>query len=449
MTAKAHCHDRRPHPPPDADQFPQLSRGEHSTSTRSWSCWSGRTAPARPICSRRSRSWRRAAACAARRSTRSRSPRATASWAVVGGGRRRARPRDARHRHRAARRGRRDAARASAASTASRSRSAAAFADHLRVVWLTPAMDGLFGGPASERRRFLDRLVLAVDADASSRVNALERALRSRNRLLEEPRPDPHWLDAIEHETAELAVAVAARAPRPCAACRRAAARPRPTSPFPCGRDRARRLDRERCCRSMPAAEIEDRYRAHAARQPRARRRRRPHARRPASHRSRRALRRRRTSPRADASTGEQKALLIGLVLAHAGLLAEMTGFAPVLLLDEVVAHLDPGRRAALYDALARARRAGLDDRRRSGAVRRDRRARADVRRQSRTGRAPPLISAEFAPRTELHCRHTAHRRADRYRASAMSSVAAGEERLRKVSVPAQRYRPRDFWATR
>ena len=58
--------------------------------------------------------------------------------------------------------------------------------------------------------------------------------------------------------------------------------------------------------------------------------------------------------PAADASTGEQKALLIGLVLAHAGLLAEMTGFAPVLLLDEVVAHLDPDRRLALYAALAR-----------------------------------------------------------------------------------------------
>ena len=80
--------------------------------------------------------------------------------------------------------------------------SAAAFADHLRVVWLTPAMDQLFAGPASERRRFLDRLVLAVDAEHSGRVNALDRALRSRNRLLEEPRPDLHWLDAIEHETA-------------------------------------------------------------------------------------------------------------------------------------------------------------------------------------------------------------------------------------------------------
>ena len=61
---------------------------------------------------------------------------------------------------------------------------------------------------------------------------------------------------------------------------------------------------------------------------------------------------RRKAIAAADASTGEQKALLIGLVLAHAGLLAEMTGYAPVLLLDEVVAHLDPGRRAALYDAL-------------------------------------------------------------------------------------------------
>ncbi len=88
--------------------------------------------------------------------------------------------------------------------------SAAAFGDHLRVVWLIPSMDGLFGGPASERRHFLDRLALALDARHSSRVSALERALRSRNRLLEDANADPHWLDAIERETAELAVAVAA-----------------------------------------------------------------------------------------------------------------------------------------------------------------------------------------------------------------------------------------------
>src|SRR5437667_1294550 len=88
--------------------------------------------------------------------------------------------------------------------------SAIAFGDHLRMVWLTPAMDGLFMGAASERRRFFDRLVLAIDSGHSSRVSALDRSLRSRNRLLEERHYDPHWLDAIERETAELAVAVAA-----------------------------------------------------------------------------------------------------------------------------------------------------------------------------------------------------------------------------------------------
>ena len=88
--------------------------------------------------------------------------------------------------------------------------SATAFGDHLRMVWLTPAMDGLFLGAASERRRFFDRLVLAIDSEHSSRVSALERSLRSRNRLLEVRNYDDHWCDAIERETAELAVAVAA-----------------------------------------------------------------------------------------------------------------------------------------------------------------------------------------------------------------------------------------------
>ena len=193
--------------------------------------------------------------------------------------------------------------------------------------------------------------MLAVDAEHQSRVNALERALRSRNRLLEEPRPDPHWLDAIEHETAELAVAVAAGAPRPCSACR-ARWRARKDDAFPSAEIA---LDgwMERLLPDHPAVEIEERYRAILK-----------------DNRARDAAAGRtldgphltdlavsiapKSIPAADASTGEQKALLIGLVLAHAGLLAEMTGFAPVLLLDEVVAHLDPGRRAALYDALGR-----------------------------------------------------------------------------------------------
>jgi DNA replication and repair protein RecF len=227
--------------------------------------------------------------------------------------------------------------------------SASAFADHLRVVWLVPAMDQLFAGPASERRRFLDRLALAVDAEHASRVSALERALRSRNRLLEEARPDPHWLDAVEHETAELAVAVAAL--RAETVTRLAAAlQARRGSLFPSA-EIALEGWMEKLLPQHPAREIEDRYRAVLR-----------------DNRTRDAAAGRtldgphltdlvvayapKDIPAADASTGEQKALLIGLVLAHAGLIGEMTGFAPVLLLDEVVAHLDPGRRAALYAEL-------------------------------------------------------------------------------------------------
>src|SRR5215469_11974033 len=112
--------------------------------------------------------------------------------------------------------------------------SAAALSDHLRVIWLVPAMDQMFNGPPSERRRFLDRLALAVDAEHSSRVAAFERALRSRNRLLEEPRPDPHWLDAIEHETAEIAVAVAAQRAETVARLQRVLAARRESAFPPC-----------------------------------------------------------------------------------------------------------------------------------------------------------------------------------------------------------------------
>jgi len=229
--------------------------------------------------------------------------------------------------------------------------SAAAFADHLRVIWLVPAMDQLFAGPASERRRFLDRLVLAVDAEHQGRVNALERALRSRNRLLEDPRPDPHWLDAIEHETAELAVAVAAQRAETVHRLQAALAN-RKDDAFPSAEIA---LDgwMERLLPDHPAVEIEERYRGilknNRARDAAAGRTLDgPHLTDLAVIYSPKSI------PAADASTGEQKALLIGLVLAHAGLLAEMTGFAPVLLLDEVVAHLDPDRRLALYAALAR-----------------------------------------------------------------------------------------------
>src|SRR3984957_1930464 len=229
--------------------------------------------------------------------------------------------------------------------------SAAAFADHLRVVWLVPAMDSLFAGAPSERRRFLDRLALAVDAEHGSRVNALERSLRSRNRLLEEPRPDAHWLDAVEHETAELAVAVAGQRVETVRRLE-AVLKPRDGSAFPPAEIA---LDgwMEQLIPAHPAAEIEERYRAVLR-----------------DNRGRDAAAGRtldgphltdlkvvyaaKSIAAADASTGEQKALLIGLVLAHSKLIAEMTGHAPILLLDEVVAHLDPSRRGALHGELER-----------------------------------------------------------------------------------------------
>jgi DNA replication and repair protein RecF len=230
--------------------------------------------------------------------------------------------------------------------------SATAFADHLRVVWLVPAMDPLFNGPASERRRFLDRLVLAVDASHSSRVAAHERSLRSRNRLLENPGSDPHWLDAIEHETAEVAVAVAAARAETVARLSGALAAARDEAPeFPRA-EIALNGWMEQLLPSHSAIEIEDRYRAllkdNRARDAAAGRTLNgPHLSDLAVTHAGKGI------AAAAASTGEQKALLIRLVLAHARLIKEMTGFAPLLLLDEVIAHLDPGRRAALYDALA------------------------------------------------------------------------------------------------
>ncbi|MFY9951756.1 DNA replication/repair protein RecF [Bradyrhizobium sp.] len=228
--------------------------------------------------------------------------------------------------------------------------SATAFGDHLRMVWLTPSMDGLFLGAASERRRFFDRLVLAIDSEHSSRVAALDRSLRSRNRLLEVRNYDDHWCDAIERETAELAVAVAAM--RGQTATRLAAMlRARgEASAFPSAEIM---LDgwMESALLSEPATAVEDRYlRILRDSRPRdavaGRTLDGPHL------TDLKVIYAPKNTPARDASTGEQKALLIGLVLAHATLVAEMTGITPLLLLDEVVAHLDPNRRNALFDEL-------------------------------------------------------------------------------------------------
>lgn len=226
------------------------------------------------------------------------------------------------------------------------------FSDHVRVVWLTPAMDGLFIGPAGDRRRFLDRLVLAIDAGHGARAALLERALRSRNRLLEEgPGADRGWLDAIEREAAELAIAVAAARFETMSRLSALITETRDkASPFPWA-DVALEGDVERLVGTRPALEAEDIYRGILR-----------------ANRSRDAAAGRtligpqasdlcvRHGPKqvlaAQASTGEQKALLAGLVLAHARLVAATSGLTPLILLDEIAAHFDPGRRDALFEAL-------------------------------------------------------------------------------------------------
>src|ERR1700754_5126788 len=252
-----------------------------------------------------------------------------------------------------------DAPGAEASSTSRRCRidreavgSAAAFGDHLRMVWLTPAMDGLFMGAASERRRFFDRLVLAIDSEHSSRVSALERSLRSRNRLLEVRNYDDHWCGAIERETAELAVAVAATRSQTLTKLAEMLRTRGAESPFPSAEIA---LDgwMENALVRESATSVEDRYREIL---------RTSRARDAAAGRTLdgphltdlQVIYAPKNMPARDASTGEQKALLIGLVLAHASLVAEMTGITPLLLLDEVIAHLDPDRRIALFDELAK-----------------------------------------------------------------------------------------------
>ncbi len=219
---------------------------------------------------------------------------------------------------------------------------------YLRVLWLTPAMDGLFTGSAGDRRRFLDRLVTTLIPGHSATVSDYEKAMRQRNRLLEED-GDSHWLDAIEAQMATLAAAIHfARADS--LGDLEALAAEGGTGDFPAARlgltplladdavpgssagleaalrrlwAEGRRLDRA-AGRTLVGPHRVDLDIVHAQKQ----------------------------MPAALGSTGEQKALLIGLVLAQARLTARTTGIAPFLLLDEVAAHLDPGRRAALFGAL-------------------------------------------------------------------------------------------------
>lgn len=229
--------------------------------------------------------------------------------------------------------------------------SSAALLEHLRVLWLTPAMDGLFTGPPGDRRRFLDRAVLAIDTTHGTRANAFERAMRGRNRLLGEPSPDRQWLDAIEAEMAELAVAIAA-ARREWAGLTVAMLTEAddPDGPFPAAQV-ALAGTLEIALETEPASAVEDDYRRRLQNE----RYRDAAAGRTlvGPHRSDLTVRHGPKDMAADScSTGEQKALLVGLVLAQARLVARLTGEAPIVLLDEIAAHLDETRRLALFDLL-------------------------------------------------------------------------------------------------
>lgn len=223
---------------------------------------------------------------------------------------------------------------------------APALAEILRVSWLTPQMDRLFIEGASGRRRFLDRLVLGLHPAHGRETAAYERAMRERNRLLAEGRADPLWLDALEVRMAEHGVAVAAA--RLDAVARLQAAVEMGGSAFPAA-DLAVEGQIEADLAAAPAVEAEDRYRQRlkAARMRDAAAGRAgdgPHL------SDLKAVHRAKAMPAGLCSTGEQKALLIGVTLAAARLVRAETGAAPVLLLDEVAAHLDARRRGALFD---------------------------------------------------------------------------------------------------
>lgn len=224
-----------------------------------------------------------------------------------------------------------------------------ALADYLACIWLTPQMDRLFMDSSRERRRFLDRLVFAFDPGHSGRVTRYENAMAQRSKLLKEDRNDAGWLDALEAQMAETGVSIAAArldfARRLQKACDK-----ENHDHFPLAILRAGGTIEE-ILGNAPALEVEDMFRYQlresrkidaisggAATGP---------------HKSDLLVQYAEKKMAAgQCSTGEQKALLIGLILAHARLIAAERGAPPILLLDEVAAHLDENRRAALYDLL-------------------------------------------------------------------------------------------------
>jgi DNA replication and repair protein RecF len=231
-----------------------------------------------------------------------------------------------------------------------------ALADYVEMVWVTPATDGLFTGPASERRRFLDRLIACFDQGHRTRTGQFERAMASRNRLLADGVSEHARLAGLELVMAETGVAIAAARAEAAAALAAVTAQRRardPNSPFPWSEVAlAGSIDTDLL--HMPAVDVEDAYMKSLCQ---TRERDRAAGRTlDGPHRSDLdVVHGPKAMPAKLCSTGEQKALLLGLVLAHAELVKDRReGMAPALLLDEVTAHLDVARREALFAELLR-----------------------------------------------------------------------------------------------
>jgi DNA replication and repair protein RecF len=207
----------------------------------------------------------------------------------------------------------------------------------LAVLWLTPAMDRLFTGSAGERRRFLDRLVLALEPGHAHHATRYDAAMRARNKLLAEEQWDDSWLGSLEAAMAEHGAAIAEARERTVAALdeRLVAA---PDDEFASAMLALEGWGGGKLTATLAANRRRDAAAGRTTEGP---------------HRQDVAvLHRAKQMPAAQSSTGEQKALLLGLVLAHAELVADRRGAPPILLLDEVAAHLDPRRRAALFARL-------------------------------------------------------------------------------------------------
>ncbi|HET7606202.1 MAG TPA: DNA replication/repair protein RecF [Sphingomicrobium sp.] len=209
--------------------------------------------------------------------------------------------------------------------------------DWLSILWLTPAMDRLFTGSAGERRRFLDRLVLALEPAHAHHASRYEAAMRARNKLLADERWDEAWLASLEAAMAEHGAAIAEARARAVAALDERLANA-PEDEFASATIALEGWSGGNLAASLSANRQRDGAAGRTTEGP---------------HRQDLAvLHRAKQMPAARSSTGEQKALLLGLVLAHAELVVDRRGDPPLLLLDEVAAHLDPKRRSALFARL-------------------------------------------------------------------------------------------------